>query len=381
MALDTTIAYLARDKIFGKEKAFDTDFPVSHVPGARRTNHTTEEKWVKVHEITEPHDWDLNTHGFCVVRAETHLNPQDIWTRKKEIQKSYWVQIERLLEERFPEYSRIESYDLTIRSRDTDFPKNERVYVETHEQPATKPHADVSQRGSLKELMHVFPGQEKYWKGKDYDIINVWRPLIGPNDDWPLAICDWTTVDQENDILLNDGIRRDRVDENSLLHHNEAHRWYYIKNQTPSDFFVFRNADSMGRRPRKLVTLQPNPLQWRCCFAHVAQLWRLDDGRPKGRSGSKGPRACLPHIADEADARVVPANIHLTLEGTAEDVVYRPGPGDLPRFHSSDQPRSFEDGTTTPGVGSTFGDLVHRQLFELCGARATDTRECHAKLA
>jgi hypothetical protein len=43
--------------------------------------------------------------------------------------------------------------------------------VETHEQPATKPHADVSPRGSLKELMHVFPGQEKYWEGKDYDII------------------------------------------------------------------------------------------------------------------------------------------------------------------------------------------------------------------
>lgn len=80
---------------------------------------------------------------------------------------------------------------------------------------------------------------------------SVWRPLIGPNDDWPLAICDWTTVDPENDILLNDAIRRDRVDENSLLHHNEAHKWHYINGQNPSDLFVFRNVDSFGRRPRK----------------------------------------------------------------------------------------------------------------------------------
>jgi hypothetical protein len=119
MALNTTIAYLARDKIFETEKAFDTDFTVSHVPGARRSNHTTEEKWVTVHNITDTSHWDLNTHGFCVIHAETHLDPQDVWTRKKEVQKSYWDQIERLLEDRFPEYSRIESYDLTVRPTST----------------------------------------------------------------------------------------------------------------------------------------------------------------------------------------------------------------------------------------------------------------------
>ncbi|KAL2286331.1 hypothetical protein FJTKL_07106 [Diaporthe vaccinii] len=175
------------------------------------------------------------------------------------MQTEYWNQIERILEDKFPQYSRIESYDLTLRSRDVDFPKNARVYVDSHEQPATMPHADVSRGGAVTELRHVFPGQEIHWRDKDYDIINVWRLLEAPNDDWPLAICDWTTIDQENDILLSDRIRRDRVDETSLLHHNANHKWYYIKDQTLEDLLVFRNTDSLGHRARGFHCAVFNP--------------------------------------------------------------------------------------------------------------------------
>lgn len=80
---------------------------------------------------------------------------------------------------------------------------------------------------------------------------SVWRPLKEPSDDWPLAMCDYTTIDKENDILLNDAIRRDRVEEICVLHHNEAHKWYYLKDQGVDDLMVFRNADSHGEKPRK----------------------------------------------------------------------------------------------------------------------------------
>lgn len=35
---------------------------------------------------------------------------------------------------------------------------------------------------------------------------SVWRPLTGPTDDWPLALCDYTTIDTQEDIRLNDSI-------------------------------------------------------------------------------------------------------------------------------------------------------------------------------
>lgn len=80
---------------------------------------------------------------------------------------------------------------------------------------------------------------------------SVWRPLIGPSDDWPLALCDYTTVDTEEDIRVSDAIRRTTVDEVSLLHYNEAHRWYCLKDQGVNDLLVFRNSNSRGERARK----------------------------------------------------------------------------------------------------------------------------------
>lgn len=87
--------------------------------------------------------------------------------------------------------------------------------------------------------------------GRVIDPRSVWRPLTGPTDDWPLALCDYTTINTEEDIRLNDAIRRDLVDENSLLQYNEAHKWYYFKDQGANDLLVFRNSDSHGRRTRE----------------------------------------------------------------------------------------------------------------------------------
>lgn len=65
-------------------------------------------------------------------------------------------------------------------------------------------------------------------------------------------MCDWTTIDPSIDVRINDAIRRDRVDENAILHFNENHKWYFMKDQSVEDLIVFRNADSFGKRARKL---------------------------------------------------------------------------------------------------------------------------------
>ena len=64
-------------------------------------------------------------------------------------------------------------------------------------------------------------------------------------------MCDWTSITPSTDIRVNDAIRRDRVDENAILHFNEKHRWYFMKDQSVEDLIVFRNADSLGKRARE----------------------------------------------------------------------------------------------------------------------------------
>ncbi|EME85067.1 uncharacterized protein MYCFIDRAFT_135396 [Pseudocercospora fijiensis CIRAD86] len=247
--METTVLYLARDPVFEKERAFDTDYLAEDVGDIRKTNHVFDRQPVVVHNIEDPTHWDIDTHGFCLLKATTRLDPDAAFNNKEEVQKSYWYDLEALLHERFPEYTRIESFDCTIRQRDPSFPKSTTMYV-NYEQPATIPHCDYSQQGCYDAIETAFPGQDAFWRDKEFDVINVWRPLRGPNDDWPLIMCDWTSVDSENDILLNDGLRRSGVVTNSLLHMNSAHRWYFMKSQGIDDLVVFRNADTTGKRAR-----------------------------------------------------------------------------------------------------------------------------------
>lgn len=87
----------------------------------------------------------------------------------------------------------------------------------------------------------------------------MWRVLKGPNNDWPLALSDFSLINAEKDITTNDALHYKRVGENSLLHHDDAHRWYYLSDMMENDLIVFRNVDSEGDMPRKSGKLSVMP--------------------------------------------------------------------------------------------------------------------------
>lgn len=73
---------------------------------------------------------------------------------------------------------------------------------------------------------------------------SVWHPLQGPLVDWPLALCDGSTVDFENDTMAGDIVDKDAVFENTQVHFNTEQKWYYLSNQIPEELLIFSNADS-----------------------------------------------------------------------------------------------------------------------------------------
>jgi hypothetical protein len=114
------------------------------------------------------------------------------------------------------------------------------------------PHVDFSVYGAYLRMKAVFPEEVEDFTNRNYDFINVWRVLKGPNDDWPLAICDSRSVDFQNDVICNDALYSNRVGENRLLHASDQQQWYYLSAQEEDDLIVFRNTDSTEKRPRKL---------------------------------------------------------------------------------------------------------------------------------
>ena len=87
--------------------------------------------------------------------------------------------------------------------------------------------------------------------GQRLALVNVWRPIIGPVQDVPLAVCDARSVAAAD--LVSTDIHH--FGEDDLEHprysgeiysvvYNPAHRWYYAKDMQPEEVLLLKNWDS-----------------------------------------------------------------------------------------------------------------------------------------
>lgn len=89
---------------------------------------------------------------------------------------------------------------------------------------------------------------------------SFWRPLTPPPHDWPLAVCDFRSVDpdegERNVLVWCDEIPArdtwfDPIEGEEgfpaafIFHHNPHHRWWYFSRMTPEDtlFIKFHDSD------------------------------------------------------------------------------------------------------------------------------------------
>jgi hypothetical protein len=88
---------------------------------------------------------------------------------------------------------------------------------------------------------------------------SVWRALRVPIVDWPLAVCDATTIDPV-DKVASDVIYPNYLAENRLIHYHENQAWYWVPHYTQDDILVFKATDSedenAGKPPSMVVLHQ-----------------------------------------------------------------------------------------------------------------------------
>lgn len=82
-------------------------------------------------------------------------------------------------------------------------------------------------------------------------LINVWRPIVGPAQDVPLAICDARStspadfVDTAIHHFGEDDLEHPRHSGQIYsLRYNPAHRWYYVSDMQPDEVLLLKNWDS-----------------------------------------------------------------------------------------------------------------------------------------
>lgn len=72
---------------------------------------------------------------------------------------------------------------------------------------------------------------------------SAWRPLNPVVEDWPLAVCDASSVRPE-DLVAVDHVGRKFVGESDYLLFRPTHRWWYWSRQTRNEVLLVKMFDS-----------------------------------------------------------------------------------------------------------------------------------------
>lgn len=82
-------------------------------------------------------------------------------------------------------------------------------------------------------------------------VVNAWRAVSPPPQDWPLALCDSSSV-SESDLVYVNGMDASRGDSQGYdgkiglasVHHNPQHRWYYFPDLKDDEVILFKSFDT-----------------------------------------------------------------------------------------------------------------------------------------
>ncbi len=132
-------------------------------------------------------------------------------------------------------------FDATVRRKEADAPRDT-----SHQSPHLRVHVDQSPKSArARAADHSGPGH----RFSRFQIVNVWRPLIEPVRNFPLAMCDYRSLDLSTDLVttrLNfPAWLKDR--ENYSVKYNPGHRWHYWEALSPDEAIVFKCYDSASR--------------------------------------------------------------------------------------------------------------------------------------
>jgi len=106
-------------------------------------------------------------------------------------------------------------------------------------------HVDSSPASALERAVYHCQGEadRELLLGR-IQIVNAWRPLFTPLQDWPLAVCDSSSVDIEHDFIPSDSVFPHNVAETLQVFHNKAHSWWFLSDQCRDEVLLFKIFDT-----------------------------------------------------------------------------------------------------------------------------------------
>lgn len=235
--LQAAISYVANVPV--NEKAYHMMYGDSG--DFARTN--IKREWIdtSIHDIRGS-EAGLNfwKHGVAVRLLHSEMQYSDFDVDAK-IRDIYFKELENHLRD-YLNASEVKLFRYGIRKRHEEFPVSTGKEYE-FAQPTSISHIDATLGSTEDEMRKQFGYDDADTIHRRFQWVNVWKPLRGPVNDYPLCFCDASTVERA-DAEATDMVYSDYFTENLSLRFNEGQRWYYLSDHRPDEIIIFKQSDS-----------------------------------------------------------------------------------------------------------------------------------------
>ena len=164
------------------------------------------------------------------------------------VRAHYYPEVASLLEKATGAL-RVFVFDHNVRSR----PRSRRGEPGIRE-PVEGAHNDYTLDSGPRRIRQVLAeNSASHLEGHRATLINVWRPIVGPVQDHPLAVCDARSA--ELDDFMSTEIQHfgegdletpRHTGEIYSFRHRDRHRWYYAPDMQPDEVLFLKCYDSAG---------------------------------------------------------------------------------------------------------------------------------------
>jgi hypothetical protein len=206
--------------------------------GERVRNFEMAEKSVVIENLRGKEDSvSLDTAGFQFYK---HSSKHTTFDNEEEIRREYYPESIELIK-KLTGASRVELFDHTIRRRLLDEPD-----LPGRRQPVARVHVDQTTASSIARVHRHLPASDvPKLLERRFQIINLWRPIANPALDWPLALCDYRSVDFKKDTFPTARISAESTGETLGIQYNENHKWKYLRGMTPEEIVLIKCFDTI----------------------------------------------------------------------------------------------------------------------------------------
>ena len=181
-------------------------------------------------------DLSLDRQGFTLTRFPTAV--KDFYD-EDEVRSVYYPEMEKIVRQATG-CSKVVVFDHTIRVDDETAQADRKVRG-----PVKNMHNDFTRKSAPQRVRDLLPADEADTRlNQRFGSINVWRPIVGPVETSPLAICGWDTLD-ETDLIPAERRYLDRIGGVLHLCHNPNQRWYYFPKMEREEVVLLKCFDSL----------------------------------------------------------------------------------------------------------------------------------------